>query len=125
MATKNAPVHINLTTEVKEKLDTFCKQQESTRTSVVVKALEDFFNHRVGDYRVQLTLKRILDRRFSIPKQYSIPAFYCTLLLLASKYPKDSAKEFWGEAIYLSQANRTNSQIIADIKDELNVALRS
>lgn len=88
-------------------------------TYVINRALASLFNQEDANYAKHNAIQTVIDRKFSIPKVYTLKAFYVTLYMNATHYPNASAKSYWGNLVYLSEIGKTNKQLFTEIQEEL------
>lgn len=123
MENKTKTLHLALDPTLREKLEIFSANRKSSMTKVINYGLEKLFEQEELDPKKYDALKGILDRRFSIPRVYTVNSFYVSLYMNASNYPNASAKDYWKTIVYLSEIDKTHKEVFAEIQDELKRTL--
>jgi hypothetical protein len=110
-------MHIKLTDETKERLREFAEKRKSMN-AVVEYALVELFKVEEVDPQRERLLRRVLERKLTIPNGYSCRSFWLNLYMLGKKYPGFSAKDYWGAAIYRSAVEKTHGELLTEIQEE-------
>lgn len=111
-------VHVSLPESFFEhRLKPFAESRDKTISDIIRYALERVLEEEGLDYEKEESLKGAVERLFLIPRGYSVRNFWITLVMLAAKYPEQSARRFWSEMFYIgTDLNFTHKQVREDIE---------
>lgn len=124
MATKKEPsMHISLGDDIRQILKPFAKNRGKSMSEIIRYSLEKLFEEEAVDPVKERYLKQVITKRFSIPKGYKLRSFWITLHTLADRYPQASSKRFWRELVYLSEIDKTHSQVVVEVLEDLKSAM--
>lgn len=111
--------HIELG-ELHEKLKSFAKKRKKTLTAALRYALETYlFVLEEEDPKRDAAIKRVIDKRFTIPKNIPYRSFYVFLYMLAKKYPHQSSNSFWTETIFIGHTHMSHLEVFNTIQNDL------
>lgn len=118
-------IHLALNPELHQRLIAYAKDRETNLSEVTRIALNRLFSTECESYKQELALRLAVSRHFSLPKAFHFRPFFLFLYKIATSYPDESSKEFWGYPIvYLSGIDKTHAEIYAEIADEVNRELQ-
>lgn len=117
-------IHVALSKETKERLSEFAIYRKKSQTSVIEYALEMLFSQEELNPIRDNIIKEAIERKFNIPKQYTVKAFWLNLFLLAHRYRNASSKKYWSEIVYLPSADKTHLEIYMELKEEIERSIK-
>lgn len=121
---KQKTIHLQLNPEWAKKLVSYSESRQVNFAEAIRHALNILFNLEDNEYSKCRALEETLERKFTIPRNIPAVSFNSFLILLALRYPNDSAKSFWGELIYKSNLDKTNLEIVKEIKDSFDILVK-
>lgn len=114
-----ANVHISLPRELHNRLGIAAKSRGVSRTAIIEEALQEKFKSKEVDPKRLENIKKVLERRFLVPRGHAPLSFLNNLYSNAAAYPTASAKHYWGEMVYLSSIDKTHQQVFTEVKEEI------
>lgn len=121
---KNKPpkrsVHLSIGKDLMDRLKEFSENRENTMTETMVYALNELFTYESIHPLRDSVMRDVVERKFSLPKEFNLRSFWLFLYLLSERYGDKSSKGFWGDVIYLSGIDKTHKEIYTEIYDESN-----
>lgn len=110
--------NISLPDEVIAKATEYANHPKRKRnfSAFVRYALELVFAQEQVDPSIDEALKAAIKRWVTCPFEISPRSLYILLNNIAVKYPKDSAKRFWGESHYVGPRDVSNMDLVGEIK---------
>lgn len=115
-------MHISLSTDTKERLRSYAKGRKRTMTAMIEYALNQMFEAEEIERGREEALKRVLDRKFSVPKGFTARNFLTWLFFLADRYSDADAKQFWGP-LYRSTFSKTHKRVLKEVEEEWRIEL--
>lgn len=114
-------VNISIHEDVIKRLTEYQKPRKLTRSGVIQYAIDKLFASEEPDPKRDNCLERAIKRWVNIPFVASPQVHYGFLYMLATKYPNQSARDFWSEACFIGPRNVTHRELLAEIKNGFEI----
>lgn len=104
-----------------EKIDQYARAFNHDNRTAAGRECIKLVLKQCADLKQTSLFKTVLERKFSLPTHITVRGLLSELTRVASAYPRQSAKDYWGADIYLSSIDKTHAEVFRDVTDEIRI----